>query len=65
MNKEEFLEYIDEDFGISGEAYRLISNILDFVGEHFPDEYEQYRVLSELLGGTIGLSDSEIKQVYL
>lgn len=31
MNKSEFLLYIEENFNITGESYRLISNILDFV----------------------------------
>lgn len=28
MNREEFLEYIEENFTVSGEAKRLINNIL-------------------------------------
>lgn len=65
MNKNEFLEYIEENFNISGESYRLISNILDFVECNYPEENEQYNVLCALLDGTIGLTDNEIKQVLL
>lgn len=65
MGKEEFLEYIVENFNISGETGRLIENILYFVKENYPDENEQYNVLCSLLEGTIGLTDEEIREVYL
>ena len=65
MNKKEFQQYINDNFDISGEASRLINNILDFVEEVYPEENEQYNVLCSLLDGTIGLTDNEIKQVYL
>lgn len=65
MNKSEFLSYIEENFDIACESYRLISNILDFVKGNATDENEQYNMLCELLDGTIGLSDAEIRKVYL
>ena len=65
MNRNEFMEYIEENFDISGEAGRLIDNILSFVENNYFDDNEQYRVLCELLDGTIGLSDSEIKKISL
>ena len=65
MNKSEILSYIEENFEIAGESYRLISNILDFVASHAMDEDEQYNMLCELLDGTIGLSDAEIRRVCL
>lgn len=65
MNREGFRNYIYENFDISGEAGRLIDNILYFVERHYTEEDEQHRVLCELLDGTIGLTDWEIKQVYL
>lgn len=65
MSKEEFFEYIVENFNISGEAGRLIENILYFVKENYPDKNEQYNVLCSLLDGTIGLTDEEIREVYL
>lgn len=65
MNKEEFLEYVMNNFNISGEAGRLIENILYFVKENYLDENEQYYVLRSLLDGTIGLTDEEIREVYL
>ena len=65
MNREEFYNYIMDNFNISGEAARLINNILSFVEENFSDENEQYIQLCSLLDGTIGLSDSEIKNACM
>lgn len=65
MDKNEFKQYIVDNFNISGEAHRLIGNILDFVQENYTDENEQYNALCSLLDGTIGLTDNEIKKVYL
>lgn len=65
MNREQFYQYILDNFSISGEAGRLINNILHFVEENYTEENEQYRVLCDLLDGTIGLSDMEIRKVYM
>lgn len=65
MNKSEFLLYIEENFNITGESYRLISNILDFVSNNATNENGQYNMLCNLLDGTIGLSDMELRKVYL
>lgn len=65
MNKSEFLLYIEENFNITGESYRLISNILDFVSNNATNENEHYNMLYNFLDGTIGLSDMELRKVYL
>lgn len=65
MNRKEFYNYILENFDISAEAGRLINNILYFVEENYIDENEQYKVLCDLLDGTIGLSDEELRKVYM
>ena len=65
MNREQFYQYILDNFSISGEAGRLINNILHFVEENHTEENEQYMALCDLLDGTIGLSDAEIKKVYM
>lgn len=65
MDREEFYNYIMDNFNISGEAARLINNILSYVEENFFDENEQYIQLCNLLDGTIGLSDSEIRNVCM
>lgn len=63
MDAQEFLDYISENFDISGEAYRLIGNIVSYISENFLDEEDQYRAACSLLDGTIGLSDSELRQI--
>lgn len=65
MNKEEFYSYILENYDISGEAARLINNILQFVELNYQEEEKQYSVLCDLLDGTIGLSDQEIRRVCM
>lgn len=65
MNREQFYNYILGNFNISGEAKRLIDNILRFVESHYPEENEQYIALCNLLDGTIGLAANEIKKVYM
>lgn len=65
MNKKEFMQYIDENFSCDGAAKRLIKNILDYVETHIREENEQYLALCDLLDGTIGLSDMEIRKIYL
>lgn len=65
MDKEEFMNYIRENFEISAAAYRLIANILDYISSHAIDENEQYLMACELLDNTIGLSDVELKQICL
>lgn len=65
MNKEQFMQYVEDNFNISGEAFRLINNILNYVSAQGESEKEQYNMLCMLLDGTIGLSDSDIKQICL
>ena len=65
MDREQFYQYILDNFNISGESARLINNILHFVEENYTDENEQYKALCNLLDGTIGLSDAEIRKVYM
>ena len=65
MNRKEFMEYIEENFDISGEAKRLIDNILCYVESQGVEKDEQYTMLSCMLDGTIGLSNSEIKKISL
>ena len=65
MDINEFKQYVVDNFNISGEAHRLISNILYFVTENYTEENEQYKVLCSLLDGTIGLTDNEIKQIIV
>lgn len=65
MNRDQFYNYIVENFTVSGEAERLIDNILQFVESRCTAQSEQYNALCSLLDGTIGLKDNEIKKVYM
>lgn len=65
MNKEEFMNYISENFDISSEAHRLINNILNYIAFQSVDEDEQYDMACALLDGTIGLTDAEIRKICL
>lgn len=65
MNKQQFFEYIQENFNIDGASQRLILNILSYIEANYPEENEQYNALVSLLDGTIGLEDRELKKVYM
>ena len=58
MDKERLLEYIRDHFTISGEASRLIFNIVWFVA--CQTEEEQPKLLWTLLDGTIGIERDEL-----
>lgn len=64
MNRSDFMNYIAENYNIAGEAFRLIGNILIYAEQNFSGD-EQYRFLCDMLDGTIGLSDAEIRKVSL
>lgn len=66
MNREEFYNYILENFQIDGATARLINNILIFVENNYPVEFnQQYDILAELLDGTIGITSDELKRVCM
>lgn len=61
MGKEEFYRYILDNFTLSAEAQRIISNILTYVELNAPDNDEAHKLLSFFLDGTIGITDEEIR----
>ena len=65
MNKEQFFEYIHENFNIDGTSQSLILNILDYIEANYSEKNEQYNALCSLLDGTIGLEDAELKKVHM
>ena len=65
MGINKFMEYIEENFNISGEAGRLIVNILRYVQSLGVDEGQQHLLLCDLLDNTIWLSEREIAMVAL
>ena len=58
MDKERLLEYIWAHFTVSGEAARLIANIVEYVA--CQSEEEQPMLLWALLDGTIGIDRDEL-----
>ena len=63
MGKQQFIEYLRENFSLSPEAHRIIRNILDYVVEQdFADKNQQTEVLSRLLAG-IGLQEDELMAI--
>lgn len=62
MNKkDEFFEYILENFTIDNDGRRLISNILDWIWVQSMDKKDSVNCLMLLLDG-IGLTEDEISQ---
>lgn len=64
MDREEFLKYVNKNFNISGDAQRLIDNILQYA-ERIVDLDERREFLSDTLMYTIGLTEEEIKKITL
>lgn len=62
MNKEEFYNYILENFSLDGTALRLVQNILDHIEKTTPDENEQYLMACDLLSG-FGMTDAEMRKI--
>lgn len=58
---EDAYEWLLKNFSIDGAAGRIIHNILEYADHMTGDE--QYEFLTELLDGTIGLSDREIRNL--
>lgn len=62
MNKkDEFFEYILENFTIDNDGRKLISNILDWIWVQSMDKEDSVNCLITLLDG-IGLTEDEIGQ---
>ena len=58
---EDAYEWILSNFNIDGTAGRIIHNVLEYADRMTGDE--QHEFLTEMLDGTIGLSDDEIKRL--
>ena len=58
---EKAFEWLLEQFNLEGAAARIVRNILEYADRMDGDE--QYEFLTEMLDGTIGLSDREIRNL--
>ena len=66
MNKEEFYNFIRDNYELDGgAAMRLLWNILSCVEEWCSNYEEQQDMICQLLDGTIGLTEEELKGVHL
>ena len=59
--KEEFFEYILENFTIDNDGKRMIRNIIDWLWEQSMDKEDTVNSLLELLNG-IGIEKEEIER---
>jgi len=64
MNKEEFMDYLVEDYNIGGATLKLIGNILQYVKDEVEEDEEGF-ALWAMLRNTIGLTDDEINKIQL
>ncbi len=60
----ELYPYILENYNLSGETQRLITDILNFVKREYQTPSKRLEVLSDLLYG-IGISDEEIRSYLM
>lgn len=65
MSKNEFIAYVKENFNISGEALRLIDNIISYITTQNTDAGGKYLLAHTLLDNTIGLTDEELHLLRL
>lgn len=65
MNRNQFIDYVRENFSVSVEFLRLLDNVLQYAEQQGWSEDETYDYLSFMLDCNIGLSDREIKQITL
>lgn len=59
----DFMNYVRENYNVSGEAQRLIENALRYAGIEEPEK--RHDILCFLLDGTIGLTEEEIARISL
>lgn len=62
MNKEQFLEYIWENFTLDGTSQRLIMSFVDYVCAQSDDDETKRAILYSVLD-SIGMELEEIKQL--
>lgn len=63
MNRIEFYNYIVDNYDLSVEALKLIYNILLYVELNFSNDLERYNALNELLDESIGITESELRNI--
>ena len=65
MNRQQFVDYVHDNFNVSVEFLRLLDNVLHYAELQCWDEDEKYDYLDFMLDCNIGLEDEEIRQIKL
>ena len=65
MTKAEFLEQTKNKYKLSGYAYQLVSNILDYIKLQNLNETEQHAAIKSMLKDVIELSDDDLNNLEL
>ena len=64
MGEKEFLQYIFDNFDVAGEFTRMLVNVIGYAqGFEAPEEGLDF--LCDMLDGTIGIRQDEIRQLKL
>lgn len=63
MNRQQFVDYVRENFSVSVEYLRLLDNVLEYA--EGLEESKQFQFLCDTLDCTIGLSMNEIAAINL
>ena len=64
MNKEQFLEYIWENFTLDGTSQKLIASFVDYVCAQSDDDETKWTILCSVLD-SIGMESEEVKKVKI
>ncbi len=64
MGEKEFLQYIFDNFDVAGEFTRMLVNAIGYA-QGFEDPEEGLDFLCDMLDGTIGIRQDEIRQLKL
>ncbi len=64
MREKEFLQYIFDNFDVAGEFTRMLVNVIGYA-QGFEDPEEGLAFLCDMLDGTIGIRQDEIRQLKL
>lgn len=62
MNKEQFLEYVRENFALDGTNQRLIASFVEYVCARSDDDETKWAILYSVLE-SIGMELEEVKQL--
>lgn len=62
MNKEQFLEYVRENFTLDGTSQRFIASFVEYVCAQSDDDETKWAILYSVLE-SIGMELEEVKQL--